>query len=82
MTRAAATIITLLSAIFLPWQITIACAIGAAFIEPLVPVAVGILLDLLYYLPQTGLLPRFSLVGVVVSLIASLVHSRVRTRTM
>ncbi|MFA7302311.1 MAG: hypothetical protein WC030_01005 [Candidatus Paceibacterota bacterium] len=82
MTRPAVTVVTFLSVVFLPWQVTVLCALGAAVVEPFVPLAAGLLLDVLYYAPQTGLLPRFTIGGALISLVASVVHSRVRARSM
>jgi len=82
MMRATVTLVTLLSTVFLPWQVTVLCALGAAFVEPLVPVAAGLLLDVLYYVPQSGLLPRYTIGGALLSIVASVVHSRLRTRSM
>lgn len=82
MMRAGATFFTLISVVIFPWQITAVCALAAAFVEPLVPLAAGLLLDVFYYQSQTGLFPRYTILGAAISLVASIVHSRVRARTM
>jgi len=75
-----ACVLPLVSALVFPWQATVVLALGAAFFEPLMPLATGLLLDVLYYVPQTTLWPRFTLFGALVSVVALVVRSRLRTR--
>ena len=75
----AGTILTFLSALFFPWPLTACLALGMALFEPLVPLAVGLFVDTLYYLPHGGSMPTFTLVGALVTLGAFFVRSRLKT---
>lgn len=76
------TIGTFLSALFFPWQLTAFLALSMALYEPWIPLAVGIFVDTLYYVPQGTLIPFFALSGALVSLAAFFVRSRLKTGTM
>jgi hypothetical protein len=82
MMRGIVSICSLISVVLFPWQIAALIALGAAFVEPLVPFAMGLLIDTLYFMPQGVKLPLFTLGGALVSLVASVVHSRLRTSTI
>ena len=79
MMRKVGTISTFLSAVFFPWPFTAALALGAAFFEPWVPLAVGLFADTLYYVPESGGLPLFTLTGAVVTALSFFVRSRLKT---
>jgi hypothetical protein len=76
------TIASFISALFFPWPYTAVIAVGAAVFEPLVPLAVGLFVDILYYSPVTSTLPLFTLGGAVVSIVAYIVRTRVRAGRM
>lgn len=76
------TISTFLSIILFPWPLSALLAIVSAFFEPLVPIAVGLFADTLYYVPHAGGLPVFTLYGLIVSGIAIFVRSQLRTGTI
>lgn len=79
MLRAVGTLITFFSVFLFPWPLTALFAVATALFEPLVPLSVGIFADVLYYTPQVGTLPLFTLYGAAVSIIMMLVRSRLKT---
>jgi hypothetical protein len=82
MMRGILTLFTFVSVIFFPWPFTAFLALVAAFTEPVVPFAVGLFADTLYYAPSAGALPFFTLAGAVATTIALLVRSRLRASTI
>lgn len=76
MMRGAGTVLTLLSALFFPWQLTALLALASALFEPWVPLAAGLFIDTLYYAHGV---PIFALSGALVSLLAFFVRSRLPT---
>lgn len=66
------------SALLFPWPLTVLFALIASFVEPLVPFAVGIFADTLYYAPGAGAFPLFTLYGLAVSIIVFLVRKQLR----
>jgi len=77
MMRGPLAIIAFISVIIFPWPFTAVLALASAFVEPLVPLAVGLFADTLYYIPHAGY-PYFTLWGAVVTTIALVVQSRLR----
>lgn len=73
------TISTFISAVLFPWPLTALLALVASFSEPLVPLAVGLFTDTLYYVPHAGSWPVFTLYGLVVSGSAVFVRRQLRT---
>jgi hypothetical protein len=78
MMRGILTLFTFVSVIFFPWPFTALLALVSSLTEPLVPLAVGMFADTLYYAPSAGALPFFTLAGAVATTIALLVRSRLR----
>lgn len=78
MTGIALTIAALASAFLFPWPFTALIALAAAFWEPLVPLAAGILLDALYWTPAVHAWPYGTLAGAIASLGAFFLRSRLR----
>lgn len=76
MMRGILTLSTLASVILFPWPLSVLLALASAIVEPLVPLAVGIFADTLYYTPQARALPLFTICGAVVTIIAFLVRSQ------
>lgn len=70
-------ILTLLSALMFPWPLTAALALGTAIFEPWLPLAAGIFIDTVYYVPPG--VPYFALIGLLVTLIAFFVRTRLKT---
>ncbi len=79
MMRGILTVSSFISVVFFPWPLTAVLALVSASMEPLVPLAVGIFADTLYYTPQARALPLFTICGAIVTIIAFLVRSRLRT---
>lgn len=73
------TFITFVSAVLFPWPLTALLALGTSFFEPLVPLAVGLFADTLYYIPYSGVWPTATLSGLVLSVIAAFVRHQLRT---
>ncbi len=76
MMRGALTIGTFISVILFPWPLSAFLALISSLYVPLVPLAAGIFADTLYYAPQASLLPIFTMLGAVISIIALFVRSR------
>lgn len=79
MIRALLTVLAFVSTIFFPWPLTALFALAAAFTEPLVPLAIGIFADTLYYTPSVSLVPLFTLAGAAATVIAFFMRSRLRS---
>ena len=77
--RGLLTLSSFISVIFFPWPFTVFLAIIASGTEPLVPIAVCIFADTLYYVPSAGSLPLFTLFGAVFSAVAFFVRTRLKT---
>jgi hypothetical protein len=82
MMRGIATLFIFVSVIFFPWPLVALLAVALASLEPLMPLAVGLFADTLYFAPAAQSLPFFSIAGAVVTIIAFLVRSRMRTGTI
>lgn len=76
MIRGTLTIICFVSTVLFPWPLTVLLSLAAASLEPLVPLAVGLFADTLYYSPQAGALPIFTLCGVFIAGVAFFVRGR------
>ncbi|MEK7554024.1 MAG: hypothetical protein AAB517_01510 [Patescibacteria group bacterium] len=79
MMRGTLTILTFVSTVLFPWSLTALLALVASAFEPLVPLAIGIFADTLYYAPFSGALPVFSLYGALATTLAFFVRSRLKT---
>lgn len=72
-----------LSPFLFPWPLTAALALAAAWISPLIPLAVGILVDALYYAHgATFLVPWATVIGGLVALLAAFVRRFLETSIM
>lgn len=76
------TLLAFVSAVFFPWPLTALVALIAAAGEPLVPLAVGLFADTLYYAPSSSHLPLSTLLGAVATALAFFVRSRLRTSSI
>ena len=76
------TLVPFVSAVFFPWPLTALLALVAALFEPLVPLAVGLFVDALYYTPGMEAWPLFTLSGLAMSVIVVFVRSQLRTGTI
>lgn len=79
MIRGALTILSFVSTVLFSWPLSVIIALAAAFFEPMVPLAVGLFADTLYYTPQASAIPAFTLYGAIVTAIAFFVRSRLST---
>lgn len=79
MMRGIFSLITFISIVLFPWPMSVFLALAISLFEPLVPLAAGIFADTLYYTPQSGILPLFTLYGAAVTALAFFVRSRLRT---
>ncbi|MCX6786979.1 MAG: hypothetical protein NTY93_00400 [Candidatus Kaiserbacteria bacterium] len=71
-----------ISIVFLPWPFAVALTLISSFFIPLLPLAAGLFADTLYYTPHAGLLPFFTLYGVIATIIIFFVRSRLKTSTI
>lgn len=76
------TVSTFVSVVLFPWPFTALLALATSLSEPLVPLAAGLFADTLYYAPQAGGLPVFTLYGAAISLIAVFVRRWLRASIM
>lgn len=76
MMRGTLTLLSLVSTVFFPWPLTALLALASSLLEPLVPLAAGLLADTLYYTPHAGALPLFTLYGALATAFAFFVRSR------
>lgn len=76
------TVASFVSVILFPWPLSVFLAVAASFFEPLLPIAVGLFADTLYYAPEAAKFPVFTMYGLIWSTIVVLVRSRLRTGTM
>lgn len=79
MIRSPLTLFIFIFVVFFPWPLAAALAFVFSFSLPLLPLAVGLFADTLYYTPQVGILPLFTLYGAVVTGIALIVRNRLQT---
>lgn len=73
------TVLSFLSLVLFPWPLTALLALAAAVFEPLVPLAIGVLADTLYYSSGQGI-PLFALAGAVATFASYLLRKRLFTR--
>lgn len=76
------TLFTFVSVIFFPWIFSVLLTLAVSFLEPLIPLAVGLFADTLYYSPSAYVVPLYTLLGAAATLIALFVRSRLRTSSM
>lgn len=69
----------LISALIFPWPLTAALAVVGALADPLLPLAAGIFIDTLYFVPHEGAVPFATLAGACVSAVAFFVRNRLTT---
>lgn len=76
--RGVFTFCTLVAAVIFPWPLTALLVLSMTSLEPLLPLAAGIIYDSLYFTPHTYAFPLATVYGAGVALFASVVHSRLR----
>lgn len=79
MLRSTLTVFSFISLLFFPWLFTVVLVLVSAFFIPLLPLAVGLSTDALYYAPHAGSIPLFTLYGAVMSALAIFVQKQLRT---
>lgn len=79
MMRGILTLATFASVVLFPWPFSVLLALASALFEPLIPLAAGLFADTLYYAPQAGMLPLFTLCGAALSAAAFFVRSQLKT---
>jgi hypothetical protein len=79
MIRGLLTVLAFISVLLFPWPFTVLLVLVAAFFEPLVPLAIGIFADTLYYTPHAGAFPVLWLYGALLTGVAYFVRSRIKT---
>lgn len=82
MTRALAGLAALLSLFIFPWQVSAVIILAAALLFPPAGIGLGLIADLVYWIPGVAFLPYFSLFGIVCTGLSLLVHRFVKTRIM
>lgn len=70
----------LISLFIFPWQVSLAFMFAASLFLPPAGLALGIIADLIYFVPGAAFMPFFTLFGLVFFGIALLVHRFVKTR--
>jgi hypothetical protein len=74
--------LTFVSVILFPWPLTAILVLGSSFFIPLLPLAIGIFADTIYYSANVAAFPTFTVLGAAVTGIVFLVRSRLQTSTM
>lgn len=72
----------LISLFIFPWQVSLVAIFLAALSLPPAGLMLGLLADVVYFVPGAAFVPYFSLLGLVASVLAALVHRFVKTRIM
>lgn len=70
-----------ISLFFFPWPLTVLLTLGSGVLVPLVPLALGLLADALYWAPGAGM-PFYTLTGALITVLAFFVHARLWARIM
>ncbi|MFZ1075253.1 MAG: hypothetical protein WAN50_02670 [Minisyncoccia bacterium] len=82
MIRSTLVLLAFVSAMLFPWPVTVLLALASAASDPLVPLAVGIFADTLYYSPHAGSAPYFTLFGTLGTAVAFFVRSWLKASTI
>lgn len=82
MMRGVLSALSVFSLIFFPWMYTLGLVLVTAWYEPFIPLAVGLLADVLYYVPQTSVWPWGTIGGASLTLVTLFVQSRLMAGTI
>lgn len=82
MMRRLGTLFIFFSALFFPWPLTACLALAISLFEPWVPVAVGLFVDTLFYVPHGASIPLYTLSGALVTIVSFFVRSRLKTSSI
>lgn len=80
MMRAMPTILALIALFVFPWQVSMVAVFVAALFMPAAGIALGVIADIVYYVPGASFMPYFTLFGAGATLASVLVHRFVKTR--
>ncbi len=80
--RAMAAVLALIALFVFPWQVAVLAIIGSALLMPLSGLALGVIADIVYYVPGSSFMPLFSLYGLAATALVLLVQRFVKTRIM
>ncbi len=82
MIRSISVTAALISMVVFPWQFTALLVVFVAFVEPFLPMIVGVGMDIIYYAPHASSWPQWSLYGFGMALAVLFVRSRLQTSSM
>lgn len=71
-------LLALVSLITFPWPYTVLLTLAGTFFMPYLPALIGISTDVLYAVPH-AVVPLWSLVGIMATVVALFVRSRLKT---
>jgi hypothetical protein len=77
-----AVVLALLALFIFPWQFGLVAILGAALVTPLAGAALGLIADIVYYVPGAAFLPYFTFAGIASTCLSLFVHRFVKTRIM
>ena len=80
MMRAMPTILALMALFVFPWQVSLVAVFAASLFMPAAGIALGVIADIVYYIPGAPFIPYFTLFGLAATGSALLVHRFVKTR--
>jgi uncharacterized membrane protein len=80
MMRAMPTILALIALFVFPWQVSVVAVVFAALFMPAAGIALGVIADIVYYVPGASFMPYFTLFGAGATIASVLVHRFVKTR--
>lgn len=80
MIRIVLVVLSLFSPFFFPWPLTLLITLAAAFFVPCIALVVGVLIDVLYFVPGSALAPVASLLGLLGFVFMFFVHRFWKTR--
>ena len=79
MMRKIVAVLICFSVVLFPWPLTASLVLGIALFEPFVPLIVGLLFDIFYYVPHEGIVPLATVYGAFATVLALFVRSRLKT---
>ena len=80
--RGTLTVFTFISVVLFPWPLTVMLALVSSFFVPLLPLAVGLFADTLYYAPQANAFPLYTFFGALATGAAFFVRNRLQTSSI
>ena len=80
MIKAAAIALGFISLFIFPWPVAAAMMLASGLVLPFSAFALGIIADLVYFVPGSAFMPYFSVLGLVFFILSVLVHRFVKTR--